>query len=71
VVPRAAVPALRAFIYGGIRGILIPPARRPPPFTTYHTADDRPETLDPAALDRVEALLIALCRALDAPGGAA
>jgi hypothetical protein len=71
VVPRAAVPALRAFIYGGIRGILIPPARRPPPFTTYHTADDRPETLDPAALDRVETLLIALCRALDAPGGAA
>jgi hypothetical protein len=70
VVPRAAVPALRAFIYGGIRGILIPPARRPPPFTTYHTADDRPETLDPAALDRVETLLVALCRALDGPGGA-
>jgi len=69
VVPRAAVPALRAFIYGGVRGILVPPARRPPPFTTYHTADDRPERLDPAALGRVEDLLAALCRGLDAPAG--
>jgi hypothetical protein len=69
VVPRTAVPALRAFIYGGVRGILIPPARRPPPFTTYHTAADGPETLDPAALDRVESLLATLCRVLDGPVG--
>jgi hypothetical protein len=65
VVPAASAEALRAFIYGGIRGVLVPPARRPPPFSTYHTAGDRPETLDPAALDRVVAVLEALCRRLD------
>jgi hypothetical protein len=66
VVPAAAAEALRAFIYGGVRGILVPPARRPPPFTTYHTAADTAESLDPAALARVVAVLEALCRALDA-----
>jgi Zn-dependent M28 family amino/carboxypeptidase len=66
VVPTAAAEALRAFIYGGVRGILVPPGRRPPPFTTYHTADDTPETLEPAALSRVETLLAAFCRELDA-----
>jgi hypothetical protein len=66
VVPTAAADALRAFIYSGVRGILVPPARRPPPFTTYHTADDRPETLEPAALARVVDALEGLVRALDA-----
>jgi Zn-dependent M28 family amino/carboxypeptidase len=65
VVPAAAAAALRAFIYGGLRGVLVPPARRPPPFSTYHTAGDRPETLEPAALARVLAVLEALCRRLD------
>lgn len=65
-VPAAAAEALRAFIYGGVRGILVPPGRRPPPFTTYHTSGDRPETLEPATLDRVGAALEALCRQLDA-----
>jgi hypothetical protein len=65
VVPTAAADALRAFIYGGVRGILVPPARRPPPFTTYHTAEDRPETLEPAALARVVDALEALVRVLD------
>jgi hypothetical protein len=64
-VPGHALEALRAFIYGGVRGLLVPPARRPPPFTTYHTAFDRPETLEPATLARVEAVLAALCRRLD------
>lgn len=64
-VPRASLEPLRAFIYGGVRGVLVPPARRPPPFTTYHTAADRPETLEPAALERVGQALEALCRALD------
>jgi Zn-dependent M28 family amino/carboxypeptidase len=69
-VPREAAEALRAFIYGGVRGILVPPARRPVPFATYHTDRDRPETLEPAALARVGALLRSFCRALDAaPGG--
>jgi hypothetical protein len=65
VVPTAAAEALRAFIYSGVRGILVPPARRPPPFTTYHTAADRPETLDPAALARVVDALAGLVRVLD------
>jgi Peptidase family M28 len=65
VVPASAAEALRAFIYGGVRGILVPPARRPPPFTTYHTAQDRLETLDPAAPPRVLAALEGLCRVLD------
>ncbi len=64
-VPTAAAEALRAFIYGGIRGVLVAPARRPPPFTTYHTAGDRPENLEPVTLARVGSLLEALCRRLD------
>jgi hypothetical protein len=48
-----------------VRGILVPPVRRPPPFTTYHTAQDRPETLEPAALSRVVEALEGLVRALD------
>jgi hypothetical protein len=67
VVPTAAAEALRAFIYGGVRGVLVPPARRPPPFTTYHTAGDGPDTLEPAALARVGAVLEGLVRALDGP----
>lgn len=67
VVPATAAAALRAFIYSGARGILTPPGRRPPPFTTYHTAEDRPETLEPPALARAGAVLEALCRVLDAP----
>jgi hypothetical protein len=65
VVPTAAAEALRAFIYGGVRGILVPPARRPPPFTTYHTAADGPDTLEPAALARTGEALERLCRVLD------
>jgi hypothetical protein len=65
VVPREAAAALRAFVYGGVRGILVSPRRRPAPFTTYHTAADRPETLEPAALRRVETFLAAVCRRLD------
>ncbi|PYM61011.1 MAG: hypothetical protein DMD79_14100 [Candidatus Rokuibacteriota bacterium] len=65
VVPASAAEALQTFIYGGVRGVLVPPARRPPPFTTYHTAQDRPETLEPAALARVLTVLEVLCRVLD------
>jgi Zn-dependent M28 family amino/carboxypeptidase len=65
-IPRAAIEPLRAFIYGGVRGILVPPARRPPPFTTYHTPGDTPETLELPTLDRVERVLEALVRTLDA-----
>ncbi len=68
-VPTAAVDALRAFIYGGVRSVLVRPARRPPPFTTYHTAADAPDTLEPAALARVGAVLEGLCRVLDERAG--
>jgi hypothetical protein len=64
-VPRASLEPLRAFIYGGVRGILVPPARRPPPFTTYHTAGDAPETLEPPTLAAVERVLEVLVRTLD------
>jgi Zn-dependent M28 family amino/carboxypeptidase len=69
-VPRASLEPLRAFIYGGVRGILVPPARRPAPFTTYHTAGDGPETLEPPTLAAVERVLETLVRALDAVPGA-
>jgi hypothetical protein len=69
-VPTAAAEALRAFIYGGVRGVLVAPARRPPPFTTYHTAADAPETLEPAALGRAVTVLEALCRVLELRSGA-
>jgi aminopeptidase YwaD len=68
-VPQAAMEPLRAFIYGGVRGILVSPARRPPPFTTYHTADDLPATLEPATLVTVEEALERLVRTLDAAPG--
>jgi hypothetical protein len=57
---------LRAFVYGGVRGILVPPARRPPPFTTYHTALDTPETLEPRTLGAVPCVLESFVRTLDA-----
>jgi Zn-dependent M28 family amino/carboxypeptidase len=65
-IPRDAIEPLRAFIYGGVRGILVPPARRPPPFTTYHTSADAPETLDPPTLAAVERVLEVFVRTLDA-----
>jgi hypothetical protein len=68
-IPQASIEPLRAFIFGGIRGILVPPARRPRPFTTYHTVEDSPDTLEPATLAGVEQALEAFVRTLDsAPG---
>ena len=65
-IPRASAEPLRAFIYGGVRSILIPPARRPPPFTTYHTTGDTPETLESSTLAAVEQVLEVFVRTLDA-----
>ena len=65
-IPQASMEPLRAFIYGGVRGILVPPARRPPPFTTYHTTGDTPETLELPTLRAVETALEVLVRTLDA-----
>jgi Peptidase family M28 len=68
-IPREAIEPLRAFIYSGVRGILVPPARRPPPFTTYHTSEDAPETLEPPTLVAVERALEIFVRTLDAAPG--
>jgi hypothetical protein len=65
-IPQASMEPLRAFVYGGVRGILTPPTRRPPPFTTYHTTGDTPETLEPPTLDAVQQVLEILVRTLDA-----
>ncbi len=67
--PRASIEPLRAFIYGGVRGILVPPARRPPPFTTYHTSGDTPETLEAPTLAAVGQVLEIFVRTLDAAPG--
>ncbi len=64
-IPRAAAEALRAFIFRPLNRALVVPARRPPPFRTYHTSLDRADTLEPATLGRVVEALEALCRELD------
>lgn len=56
-VPGEDADALRQFIFNPWRSLFRP---RPRPFDTYHTARDRSETLEPAALDRVGEALEAL-----------
>ncbi len=60
VIPAGEVEALRQFIFTPWRSAFRPLVHRPRPFDTYHTPRDRSEMLDPAALDRVVALLDAL-----------
>jgi hypothetical protein len=62
VIPVAEAEALRRFVLTPWRGVLQQVTRRPPPFATYHTANDRCDTLDPAALDRTAVLLEGLVR---------
>lgn len=64
-IPTAHAEALRSFIFRPLRPALLLPSLRPPPFRTYHTPLDRPETLEPATLARAVNLLEALCRELD------
>lgn len=64
-VPSAHAEALRGFIFRPLRPALVLPSLRPPPFRTYHTPLDRPETLEPATLWRVVDQLETLCRELD------
>jgi hypothetical protein len=59
-VPRAAVEALRRFVFQPVRSALRAAVRRPPPFDTYHTPRDAGATLDGAALDRVVTALDAV-----------
>jgi hypothetical protein len=53
VVPRAEAEGLRRFVFSPVRSALLHAVRRPPPFDTYHTARDRADTIQPAALDLV------------------
>ena len=66
VVPSSEAEALRQFIFHPLRSVFRQLVRRPPPFHTYHTVRDRSFTLEPAALERVATVLVALVRALDA-----
>jgi acetylornithine deacetylase/succinyl-diaminopimelate desuccinylase-like protein len=60
VVPAAEADTLRRFIFHPWRSAF---RRRPRPFDTYHTARDACDTVDPAALDLVGAVLERLARA--------
>lgn len=65
VVPTSEAEALRQFIFRPWRSVFRQLARRPPPFHTYHTVNDRSSTLEAAALERVIGALVGLVRALD------
>jgi len=64
VVPRAEAEPLRQFVLNPWKGAFRQLVRRPPPFHTYHTAGDRSETLDPAALELTTDALFALVHSL-------
>ena len=64
-IPRASLEPLRAFIYGGVRGILVPPAQRPRALHDLPHGGDTPETLEPPTLAAVERVLDVLVRTLD------
>jgi aminopeptidase YwaD len=51
VVPAREADALRAFVLSPVRSTLMHLVRRPAPFDTYHTPNDRGTTLESAALD--------------------
>ena len=63
--PSAGVDRLREFIFKPFRPSLLFPRRRPVPFDTYHTVNDRSEHLDPHAMLRVSDALLALIATLD------
>ena len=51
VVPAREAGALRAFVLSPVRSTLMHLVRRPAPFDTYHTPNDRGTTLEKTALD--------------------
>jgi hypothetical protein len=65
VVPSQEAEPLRRFVLSPVRSAFRQLVRRPPPFHTYHTARDRSETLEDAALERTSVALFAFVRALD------
>jgi hypothetical protein len=64
MVPAAHAGALRRFVLSPVRSGFRSLLRRPPPFHTYHTSGDALETLEPAALHRATAALIAIVAGL-------
>jgi Zn-dependent M28 family amino/carboxypeptidase len=68
IVPFAHADALRQLVMSPLRSTFRAMVRRPPPFDTYHTAADGPDTLEDAALSRVsravEAVVLGLGRGL-------
>jgi Zn-dependent M28 family amino/carboxypeptidase len=64
-VPSREAERLRGFVLSPFRSAFRQLMKRPPPFHTYHTSGDRAETLEPSALERTTAALLALVRVLD------
>jgi Zn-dependent M28 family amino/carboxypeptidase len=64
MVPVAHAESLRRFVLSPVRSAVRSLIHRPPPFHTYHTSDDALETLEPAALNRATAALIAIVAGL-------
>jgi hypothetical protein len=60
VVPAREADALRAFVLSPVRSALLHAVRRPAPFDTYHTPNDRGTTLDARALALVSRALEAV-----------
>jgi aminopeptidase YwaD len=60
VVPAREADALRAFALSPVRSVLMHVVRRPVPFDTYHTPNDRGTTLEEPALDLVVRALAAI-----------
>jgi hypothetical protein len=60
VVPAAEADALRAFVLSPVRSALMHVVRRPAPFDTYHTPNDKGATLQPSSLALVSRALTAI-----------
>jgi len=65
LLPSAEADRLREFIFKPLRPSLFLPKKRPVPFHTYHTVNDRSEHLDPDAMLKVCDALLALIATLD------
>jgi hypothetical protein len=65
VLPSKEADRLREFIFKPFRPSILIPKKRPVPFNTYHTVNDRSEHLDPHAMLRVSDALRALINTLD------
>ena len=60
VIPAREADALRSFVLSPVRSALAHAIRRPIPFDTYHTPNDKGSTLQPSSLSLVQRALTAL-----------